>query len=137
MQQSEQWRLPHRAALLENAHAHPRVVLYVTDAATSAQCVTAARSASVAVIEVKHLQAACAALALGPAPMLVVSRSVKWWDRTVIEEHAARAAAPIRWVSEGDLDTLERDISAWSIATLRPRRPEVRRTATLARPRGR
>lgn len=50
--------------------------------------------------EPAHLQAACRALAQYPGALLVLSCSLKPWDRDVVLDHAARARAEVVFVDQ-------------------------------------
>jgi hypothetical protein len=86
----------------------------------ASECTLAAAERGVARAEVKHLQAACAALRAHPRAMMVASSTLRPWDREVIEDHAARAGTPLRWVSS-DADAYETAmaVSSWSTIQLR------------------
>lgn len=121
MQQTDPWRIARRTA--PRAAALPRIILYAVGPAIFAQCRAAAKEGTLTLVEVKHLQAACVELETGPAARLVLSRALKWWDRAVVEEHAARAAVPITLVSDDDGAEIARDMLTWVVDAARRRRP--------------
>lgn len=47
---------------------------------------------------VRHLQAACSALASQPIAVVLADESTRPWDREVLREHADRAGIAIVWV---------------------------------------
>ncbi len=99
------------------------VILYAAGPAVTAQCRAVAKGGQLTLIEVKHLQAACATLKTAPAAMLVLSPTVKWWDRAVVEEHAARAAVSTTLAAEEDVAEIGQTILTWVAAAARPRLP--------------
>jgi hypothetical protein len=96
------------------------IILYGVTGEVASECTLAAAERGVARAEVKHLQAACAALRAHPRAMMVASSTLRPWDREVIEDHAARAGTPLRWVSS-DADAYETAmaVSSWSTIQLR------------------
>lgn len=138
MQQTDPWRRPQRAAPPE---AVPRVVLYAVGQAVTAHCVAATKGREIALVTVKHLQQACATLKEAPATMVVVSTTVKWWDRAVIEDHARQASIAVRYVAEDDDEVGEDILSAVETERLRrlelstgPSAPASKARAVVARP---
>ncbi len=102
------------------ASGPPAVILYALPADVAAECERVATELRLARAEVKHLQAACVALQAHPRAMLVVGTTIRSWDREVVEEHAARAGVPLRWV---EADHTPHDVSSelrsWASDTLR------------------
>jgi hypothetical protein len=99
---------PIPAGLLRSARtvpAAPRfsmtLILYVGEGEVSRASTDVADELMIARVEVKHLEAACRMLKTCPQAFLVASASISWWDREVLEEHAARAGTTVRWVSSG------------------------------------
>jgi len=83
-------------------------------------CEAAASELRIGRAEVKHLQAACAALEAHPEAFVVASVAIKSWDRHVLEEHAHRAGATLRWIdAERDLDDVTVPIRAWATGAIR------------------
>ncbi len=94
--------------------------LYGVTEEVARECALAATELGVARAEVKHLQAACLALKAHPRAMMVASMAVRPWDREVIEDHAARAGTPLRWVaSDADAYETAKAVSSWSAIQLR------------------
>lgn len=77
------------------------VIVYGASLEIAAECESVATEMHLARAEVKHLQAACTALKAHPRAFLVASDAVRPWDHQVLEEHAARAGATLRWVTSG------------------------------------
>jgi hypothetical protein len=96
------------------------IILFGVSGEVANECTLAAAELGVARAEVKHLQAACSALKAHPRAMMVASRTIRPWDREVIEDHAVRAGTPLRWVSS-DADAYEaaKAVSSWSAIELR------------------
>jgi len=96
------------------------VILYGVTGEVATECTLAASEVGVARAEVKHLQAACAALKAHPRAMMIASSQIRPWDREVIIDHAARAGTPLRWVSS-DAEAYEtaKAVTAWSSVELR------------------
>ncbi|GAC1524006.1 MAG: hypothetical protein NVS3B10_23610 [Polyangiales bacterium] len=96
------------------------VILYGVTSEVAAECSLAAAEQGVARAEVKHLQAACSALKTHPRAMMIASLQIRPWDREVIEDHAVRAGAPLRWVSsDADAYDAAKAVTAWSSVELR------------------
>lgn len=86
----------------------------------AAECERVASELRLARTEVKHLQAACMALKAHPRAMLLASTAIRSWDRQVIEEHAAGAGTPLRWVAPDDeSDDVAAAVRAWATDTIR------------------
>jgi hypothetical protein len=59
--------------------------------------------------------------------MLVASSSIRSWDREVVEEHAARAGIPMRWVDADHApDDVASDVRTWATETMRRARAASR-----------
>lgn len=102
----------------------PAVILYALPKDVSAECERVATELRLARAEVKHLQAACVALKAHPRAILVASSLIRPWDRTVVEEHAAHAGAPLQWVDDARLpDDVADAVRSWAVGTLRTGRP--------------
>jgi hypothetical protein len=103
-----------------NGSALPAVILYALPADVAAECERVATELRLARAEVRHLQAACIALQAHPRAMLVAATTIRSWDREVVEEHAARAGVPLRWVeadhAPGDVSS---EVRTWASDTLR------------------
>jgi hypothetical protein len=98
----------------------PAVILYGVAADVAAECERVASELRLARAEVKHLQAACVALKAHPRAMLLASEGIRSWDRVVVEEHAARAGAPLRWVAPNHLpDDVAAEVRTWATDTIR------------------
>jgi tripartite-type tricarboxylate transporter receptor subunit TctC len=96
------------------------VILYGIPADVAAECERVAAELRLARAEVKHLQAACVALKAHPRAMLVASSSIRSWDREVLEEHAARAGIPLRWVdADHTPDDVASEVRSWATETMR------------------
>jgi hypothetical protein len=101
-------------------HITPTIILYGANADVATECEHVARELHIGRTEVRHLQAACAALEAHPKAMLVVSSSLRSWDRVIVEEHAARAGAPLRWVDANQQgDEVANELRAWVNDTVR------------------
>lgn len=80
---------------------------------------SAAHELQFGLAEPAHLQAACRALAQYPGALLVLSGSLKPWDRDVVLDHAARARAEVLFVEheqpgdEGRTARVRCDIERW------------------------
>ncbi len=102
------------------APAPPAVILYGLPADVAEECERVATELRLARAEVKHLQAACVALQAHPRAMLVAGTTIRSWDREVIEEHAARAGVPLRWVeADHTPDDVGSELRTWASETLR------------------
>lgn len=99
----------------------PAVIVYAVGRDLIIECVAAAKASEISCREVRHLQAACAALKMHDAPMVVASTSLKPWDRIVLEEHALQAGAELRWVSGTDLFSIGDEIERWANESSRAR----------------
>lgn len=98
----------------------PAVILYGLPADVAAECERVAGELRLARAEVKHLQAACVALKAHPRAMLVASSRIRSWDREVVEEHAARAGTPLRWVdADHTPDDVATEVRSWATDTMR------------------
>lgn len=96
------------------------VILYALPADVAAECGRVATELRLARAEVKHLQAACSALQAHPRAMLVAGTTIRSWDREIVEEHAARAGAPMRWVeADHTPDDVGAELRSWASDTLR------------------
>ncbi len=51
---------------------------------------------------------------------LLASTAVKTWDREVVEEHAAKASVPVRWIAPDDFHLVDGAVRAWIVKALRP-----------------
>jgi hypothetical protein len=81
-----------------------------------------AASVGLRVLEVRHLNAACSALAMQPCVLVVASTEVRSWDKVVLEDHGTRTGVPVAWVEpDATYDVAERAVRA-AAAHLRPRR---------------
>lgn len=85
----------------------PTVIVYSVGPDLKRECEQVATELGIGRIEVKHLQAACAALAAHPRAFVVASVAIKSWDRHVLQDHADRAGATLRWVDEVRFDDAE------------------------------
>ena len=98
----------------------PALILYGVGPEIAAECDRIASELRLARAEVKHLQAACVALKAHPRAMLLASVTIRSWDRAVVEEHAARAGVPLRWVAaEHAPDDVGAEVRSWAVDTLR------------------
>jgi hypothetical protein len=98
----------------------PALILYGVSPEVAAECERVARELRLARAEVKHLQAACVALKTHARAILLVASTIRSWDRTVVEEHAARAGIPLRWVTADQHPIfIADDVRAWAVDTLR------------------
>lgn len=83
-------------------------------------CELRERGVPLARVEAKHLFAACTALSAFESAMLVVSTTIRPWDRDVIVEHARKAKASILWVgTDPDVGEITSSISTWATAAMR------------------
>jgi hypothetical protein len=113
--------------LAAGATAPLAVILYGVPADVAAECERVAGELRLARSEVKHLQAACVALKAHPKAMLVASSSIRPWDREVVEEHAARAGIPLRWVdADHTPDDVATEVRSWATDTMRRARAASR-----------
>ena len=100
--------------------APPAVILYGLPADVAAECERVATELRLARADVKHLQAACTALQAHPRAMMVVGTTIRSWDRAVVEEHAARAGVPLRWVeADHTPNDVSSELRSWASDTLR------------------
>jgi hypothetical protein len=98
----------------------PALILYGVPPDVAAECESIAGELRLVRAEVKHLQAACAALKAHPRAILVAAVAIRSWDRAVVVEHAARAGVPLRWIApDHDPDDVAADVRAWASETLR------------------
>lgn len=96
------------------------IILYGLPPEVATECTLAASELGVARAEVKHLQAACAALKTHPRAMMIASSRIRPWDREVIEDHAVRSGTPLRWVSsDAEAYDAAKAVVAWSSVELR------------------
>jgi hypothetical protein len=109
------------------APAPPAVILYGLPSDVAAECERVASELRLARAEVKHLQAACVALKAHPRAILVASSTIRSWDREVLEEHAARAGIPLRWVDATHTpDDVAIEVRSWATDTMRRARTASR-----------
>jgi len=100
--------------------APPALILYGVAPHVAAECERIAGELRLARAEVKHLQAACVALKAHSRAMMIASSAIRSWDRVVVEEHAARAGAPLRWVDKDhDVDDVAAEVRSWATETVR------------------
>jgi hypothetical protein len=98
----------------------PALILYGLAPDVSAECERIATELRLARAEVKHLQAACVALKAHPRAMVLASATIRPWDREVVEEHAGRAGATLRWVATDHApEEVAADVRSWATETLR------------------
>jgi hypothetical protein len=98
----------------------PAIILYGLPSDVAAACEGVATEMRLARAEVKHLQAACTALQSHPRAILVAGTKIRSWDREVVEEHAARAGVPLRWVeADHTPDDVSSEVRTWASDTLR------------------
>gem|GEM_PF-2600044 len=117
----------HAASVALGALPPPAVILYGVPADVAAECERVAGELRLARAEVKHLQAACVALKAHPRAMLVASSGIRSWDREVVEEHAARAGTPLRWVdADHTPDDVATEVRSWATDTMRRARSATR-----------
>ena len=103
------------------------VILYGIPVDVAAECERVAGELHLVRAEVKHLQAACVALKAHPRAMLVASSTIRSWDREVVEEHAARAGIPVRWVdADHTPDDIANEVRSWATETTRRARAAAR-----------
>lgn len=119
--------VPNRDALtrLRTAFVEPSspiLIAYGLGPQFTAECVAVAKNAKIGFTAVRHLQAACSVMNTGRATMLVASMALKWWDRAIVEEHAARVAAATLWASEANIALVTEHLVAWASEAARPRR---------------
>jgi hypothetical protein len=101
----------------------PALILYGVPPDVAAECERVASELRLARAEVKHLQAACIALKAHSRAILLASATIRPWDRTVVEEHAARAGVPLRWVApDHHPDDVAADVRTWATDTMRRER---------------
>jgi hypothetical protein len=91
------------------------VVLYATRPDVAVRCEEAATELRIAHAEAKHLQAACSAIAAyGRAMVIASEEGVRPWDREVLDDHAARAGVPVRWVrGDEEAETIADELRSW------------------------
>lgn len=96
------------------------LILYAVGPEVAGECEDLANELRLGRAEVKHLQAACMALKAHPHAFLVASVTIRSWDRTVLEEHAARAGTTLRWVmSEDEADDVAALVRTWATESAR------------------
>jgi hypothetical protein len=89
------------------------IILFGVSPATKATCDDVAHGLSVAVLEARHLQAACRMLRTTPAGAFVVGSSTRPWDRAIAIEHALRRGVRVIDEDAEDIDAaLERTFEA-------------------------
>lgn len=109
-----------RGPAVVSAPPPPALILYGVAPDVAAECERVASELRLARAEVKHLQAACVALKAHPRAMLLASATIRSWDREVVEEHAARAGVPLRWVAaDHDPDDVAAEVRTWATDTMR------------------
>lgn len=96
------------------------LIMYAVSPEVARDCEAVASELGIGRAEVKHLQAACAAIGAHHNAFLVASVAIKSWDRHVLEEHAHRAGTTLRWIdSERDVDDVTTLIRAWATGAAR------------------
>jgi hypothetical protein len=96
------------------------LILYGVGPDVAAECTALATELHIGRSEVKHLQAACIALKAHPHAFLVAGVSIRPWDRAVLEEHAARAGTPLRWVTtESEAEDVAALVRTWATESAR------------------
>lgn len=96
------------------------LITYAVSPEVARDCEAAASELRIGRAEVKHLQAACAALEAHPQAFVVASAAIKSWDRHVLEEHAYRAGATLQWIDgERDEGDVTPHIRAWATGAIR------------------
>ncbi|CAN5925619.1 hypothetical protein BH11MYX4_BH11MYX4_57040 [soil metagenome] len=96
------------------------LILYAVPSDVGRECEELAHELHLARAEVKHLQAACAALKTHRRALLIASVAIRPWDRESVAEHAARAGTTVNWVGhEQAADDLERSIRSWAAESTR------------------
>jgi hypothetical protein len=101
----------------------PMVLLFATGPEITAACAAAAERERIVLTEVRHLQGACAVLKTRRPIIVVASSKIRWWDRAIVDEHAARVNAVVRWVSENDAWGIGELLHEWASDVVRPCRP--------------
>jgi len=79
-----------------------------------------ARELGAARVEARDLRAACRALEVQRPMLLVASTALRTWDREVVEEHAARASVPVRWIAPDDWHLVDQAVRTWIVSARRP-----------------
>lgn len=98
----------------------PTLVLFALGPRSRIAADAIARELNAARVEVRDLRAACRALE-APRPMLLIaSTAIKTWDREVVEEHAAKASATVRWIAPDDFHLVDGAVRSWLVKALRP-----------------
>ena len=78
-----------------------------------------AQELAIGVAEPAHLQAACRALAQYPGALLLLSPSLKPWDKDVVLDHASRARAEVVFVDRATAEdarggVVRRELERWA-----------------------
>jgi hypothetical protein len=95
---------PHRSRFPSRATPADRhALVFGLSRALASDVRAVAQELEIGVAEPAHLHAACLALAQYPGSLLLLSPSLKPWDRDVVLDHAARSRADIVFVDR-DLD---------------------------------
>jgi hypothetical protein len=95
------------------------MILFAVPEDVARDCEGIAAELRIGRAEVRHLQAACAALRANPGAILVASVAIRPWDRQVVEEHAARSGTTILWVGGASLDDVGPQVRRWAMETTR------------------
>jgi hypothetical protein len=118
-------------------------VLFGVSAEIAKACEPLARDLPFARAEAKHLYAACTALDAASTAILVVSNTIRSWDRDVIEARALHMRAPVLWVSPSDdpddvatsiAMTIKTSIKSWRAAAPPPPSRQPPRPTRPTRP---
>jgi sarcosine oxidase gamma subunit len=91
----------------------PTILLFALGESAKAEGQRIATELGLARMELKDLRAACAALKVQRPALLVASTSLKPWDREIVEDHAAKAEVPVRWVGPDDWHSIDDAVRGW------------------------
>lgn len=89
-----------RPGLKKPAPQDPVVLAVHLDQEARPELEEAAAAQGLRVLSVRHLQAACAALAAQQVALVIADAATRPWDREVLVEHAMRCGATVLWIEE-------------------------------------
>lgn len=98
----------------------PTLLLFALGPRSRIESERIARELGAARVEARDLRAACKALEVQRPMLLVASTALRVWDREVVEEHAARASVPVRWIAPDDWHLVDQAVRTWIVSAQRP-----------------
>jgi hypothetical protein len=102
--------------------SRPILLVYALDGTDRAAAEATSFELELSRIEARDLRVACKALTHDRPVFVVGASHVKPWDRQVLHEHAARTAAPVRWIAPREWHLVEPALRDWVREAVRPKR---------------